>query len=476
LHIQKENPSVADDKELAGADAAQEQGDSILDQATRRVREQKENIPHTILEDRPAPGSRRALTVELPREEWERRLEEMFREWRKTAHIEGFRPGKAPVKLLQRRFQKEAAGEVVEKIVPVIVHQYGHDKGTTVFGIPAVTDFKSDEGQPVRISFEIEVKPELDPSGYDSVEVEVPRFSLGESATAQRIEEMRMQSATFEEADKAIEENDAAVLDLKVVDAKGRTVEQEANKLCYNFRQVLPAEVADALMGKKAEDTVEVATVNERRKNQQERFTIAVKAVKALKVPELDDEFAKDLGFDSLAALRQSTEENLKRTEERVRTDDAFEAVIAKLVEAHDFEVPQSLRDHVRTDMMRNDMNYLYQTGGVPRRFRGRSRDEYREELERDSSLRVKAMLLIDAIGKKEGIEATDADVEAALEERAKEEGRKPIAIRAAMEKRREFDQFKEQVRYDKVRQFLLSKAKVTFVEPKPEPAETPGE
>jgi trigger factor len=468
---------VADEKEMAGDEAAQDAGDSVLDKAARKVREQ-ENIPHTIIEDSPIPGSKRKLVVEVPRAEWDRRMEDMFQEWRKTASIEGFRRGKAPVKLLQRRFQKEAAGEVVEKTVPPIVHQYSHDKDTTVFGAPAVTDFKADEGQPVRITFEIEVKPELDPTGYDAVEVEVPGFAFGPDAVDKRIESMRQQNATFEEADKAIEENDAAVLDLKVVDAKGRTVEQENNRLYGNFRKVLPAAIAEALMGRKAGDTVELTTVNELRKNQQESFSIAVKAVKALKVPELDDEFAKDLGSDSLAALRQTTEENLKATEEKVRGDDAFEAVIAKIVETADFEVPDSLKQHVKTDLMQSDMDYMYQTGGIPQRFRGQSRDEYRQTLERDADLRVKAMLIIDAIGKKEGIEATDADIEAALEERGKEEGRKAIAIRAALEKRREFNQFKEHVRYEKVRKFLLSKAKVAFVAPKPpeEPEAAPQE
>jgi trigger factor len=458
---------VADEKDMAGAEAAQDAEDSVLDKAARKVREQ-ENIPHTIIEDNPVPGSKRKLVVEVPRAEWDRRLEEMFREWRRTASIEGFRRGKAPVKLLQRRFQKEAAGEVVEKTVPPIVQQYSQEKGTAIFGTPAVTDYKADEGQPVRITFEIEVKPELDPTGYDGIEVEVEGFAFGPNAVDERIENLRQQNATFEEADKAIEEKDAAVLDLKVVDAKGRTVEQEANRLYGNFRKVLPAAVVDALLGRKAGDTVELTTVNELRKNQQESFSVTVKAVKALKVPELDDEFAKDLGSDSLAALRQATEDNLRTTEEKVRNDEAFEAVVAKIVEAADFEVPDSLRQHVKTDLMRSDMNYMYSTGGVPQRFRGHNRDEYRDELERDANLRVKAMLIIDAIGKKEGIDAADTDIEAALEERAKEEGRKPIAIRAALEKRREFEQFKEQVRYEKVRKFLLSKAKVTFTAPKP--------
>jgi trigger factor len=104
-----------------------------------------------------------------------------------------------------------------------------------------------------------------------------------------------------------------------------------------------------------------------------------------------------------------------------------------------------------------------------PSRMRDRSKDEYREELERTASERVKGILLLDAIGKKENIETTEEDINAALETEAQKQGRKALAVRAALEKNREWDSFVQRLRYNKIQDFLLSKTKVTYVERKPE-------
>jgi trigger factor len=197
--------------------------------------------------------------------------------------------------------------------------------------------------------------------------------------------------------------------------------------------------------------------------------------VKELKLPDLDDDFAKDLGHDSAAAMRKSVEEDCRRMVESTKTDEAFDAIVKKLADAAEFEVPESLRESVQRDIMRSDLNFVYSTGVAPPRYRGKSRQEYREQVGVDAMSRVKGYLILDAIGKKENIEAAEEDINAALEERAREEGRKPVAIRAALEKRREWDHFVDQARFDKIRAFLLSKAKINWVEPKtPEASEEP--
>ncbi len=464
-----EKVTAADDNATAGA--TDEQKESALEEATRKVREQKEDqVPHTILEDKAVPDSMRELVVEIPRAEWDKRIDGMFSEWRKTASIEGFRRGKAPVALLKRRFMKEASGEVVEKLVPPIARKYEADKKVTLYGVPMITDFQVEEGKPARLTFLVEVKPEIGAKDYTGRTVEATRFQMNEGAVDNRIEEMRRQNATYEEVDKAIADHDAAVLDVKIVDPKGRTVEQQNNHLYTHLHADFPPDVFHELEGKKAGDTVEVKAKAPGHGGLECRFTISVKSVKVLKVPELDDEFAKDLGFDSVDALRKDITESQKRFEEQMNSDEAFEAIVAQLVDAHEFEVPPTLKDRVKNDMMHNDVNYMYRTGSMPARYRGRTREEYREELEKDAGRRVKGLLLVDAIGLKENVTATEEDITAALEEQGREEGRKALAVRAALEKNREFDQFVEQVRFNKIRKFLIDNNTVNFVDPKPEP------
>jgi trigger factor len=288
------------------------------------------------------------------------------------------------------------------------------------------------------------------------------------------LESLRYRNAFFEEVDRPAQADDGVVVDYKATNAKGQTVDQKTNVFVHAESQAdIPEEVRQAVLGKKAGEEVEVEVTGP--DGAKLKYVVNIKAVKQLRVPELDDEFAKDLGFESLAKLREVTEEQCRKRIEAEKQDRAFDAIVQKLSESNDFEVPPSLQAQVERDLMQRDLRFMYATGRLPWQLRGQSREEYRLAIEKDANLRVKGYLLLDAIGTKENIEATPEDIDAALKARAEAEGRKPLAVRAALEKSRQWDSFVEEVRFDKIRDFILQKAKVTWVPPKqqePQPAQ----
>lgn len=454
----------------ATTESSQAEGESVLDDAVRKVREQREEkIPHTIVEEKPLPNAMRQIVIELPREDWERRVEEIFKELKQNATIEGFRKGKAPLSLLKRRYIKEAQDEVVQKMIPPVMREYAEEKQVTMYGTPTVMSTEAEGNGPVRVTVQVEVKPEIEAQDYTGQEVEAPETKLTEEMINQRIEELRMQNASYEEVERELKPEDAAVFDIKAVDSKGHTVEQKANQFMENPHDELPHELAHEVIGKKAGDTIEAKVPNPRKAGETLRYTVQLKSVKELRLPNLDDEFAKDAGYENLDAMRKTIEEGIQSFLNEMNEDAAFDALVTKLVEKHTFDVPPTLKASIENDIMRSDVNYMYSTGTLPPRSRGLTRKEYREKIEQDAETRVKGFLLVDAIGRKENITADEADINAALEDRGRQEGRKAVAIRAALERRREFDQFVEQVRFNKIRRFLLEKSKVTYVEPKPE-------
>lgn len=446
---------------------------SALEDATRKVREQRdEKVPHTVTEEKPLPGARRQICVKVERAEWDQRIGKLFKEIQQNAAVEGFRKGKAPVALLKRRFQKDAETDVLEKMVPLIIREYEQSKEATLYGTPLVTDYKVEDDS-VAVTLEVEVKPEIEPKDYTGVEVESQEYKMSPEIIDTRVEDLRQQNATYEEVDRELREKDALVIDLKAVDSKGKTVENVSNQLIDNTER-LPEAVAQELLGKKAGYTTEVkAPVG--KKGDIWRYTVTLKTVKELKVPTLDDEFAKDIGYDDIAGMRKTLEEQYQKQLKSVNEDEAFDALMLKLVEAHEFEVPAALKQATERSMLQTDLDFMRTTGSMPRRLHGKSRDQYYDELDKSAEQRVKAYLLIDAIGKKENIQAGEEDINAALQERAEQEGRKPAAIRAALERRREWEQFLDQARFNKIRSFLLSKAKIKYVEPKKE-EEKPAE
>lgn len=466
---EEEKDATAENAEQDNEAESASEEPSALDEATRKLREQREDkTPFTILEDTLEPGAKRKIVAEIPREEWDKRIGGLFKELQQTASIEGFRKGKAPLKLLQRRFTKEVTDDVVEKIVPLVIRDYSEEKNHTVYGSPVVVEHTAEQDQPARITFIIEVKPEIEPSNYTGLDVEVPEFELTPEMVNERLEEIRRENAPYEEVDREFREGDAAVLDVKAVDARGQTTLQETNKLYMDLDEELPHAVAHELNGQKAGAAADVRGANPKNANEQWRYSVTLKSVKELRLPELDDEFAKDAGHSSLQDMRQAIEQQYRNQINSLYDEEAFERLMGKLIEAHQFDVPDALKSATESSMLKADVDFMSYTGMLPQRLRGKSRHQYFTDIAKSAEARVKGYLLIDAIGRKENLEASEDDINKALEERAQRENRKPLAIRAALERSREFDDFVQQVKYNKIRAFLLSQTKVQLVKPPP--------
>lgn len=457
---------MTEDKHEMEQSTTDEAQESVLEEATRRVRQQQEEaIAHTIVSEEALPQSRRLLVIEIDAAAWNQRLEELFREFQRDVALEGFRKGKAPLKLLQRRFMREAQESLAEKVVPAILRQYAETRQTSLYGTPRVIEISGEPGQPARLKVEVEVKPQIDPQGYADASVEVEDVVMPPDLVDRELEALRHRNAFFEEVSRPAEAADGEVIDFKAINAKGQTVDQGTDVFVHADSEApVPDELRQALVGKKAGDEFEIEVQSP--DGAKVKYVVNVKAVKQLRVPELDEDFAKDLGYESLAKLREATEEMCRKRIEAEKQDRAFDAIVKKLAETNDFEVPPSLQAQVERDLMHRDLRFMYATGRLPWQLRGQTREEYRLAIERDAHLRVKGYLLLDAIGTKENIEATPEDVDAALKERAEAEGRKPLAVRAALEKARQWDAFVEEVRFEKIREFLLSKAKISWVPP----------
>ncbi len=464
---------MADEKDGGQTTAVETESKGALDSAVEKVREHKEDkIPFKVLEEENPSGARRKITVEVDQADWDRRLGELFKNVRSQATLPGFRKGKAPISLLQKRYREGAVNELVEKISPLVIRDYEADKGIVIYGTPMITDYKAEEGKPAVITLEMEIKPEIAPKNYKGIEVEAPDQKLPEDSLENRLKELAEQNSVFEEVDRGWKEGDGVVIDYKITGEKGKTLSHKSNQFIDNPVANLQPEVVVALQGKKADEQfeVEVAEI---------RYSITVKAVKEKKVPELNDDFAKDIGYADEAELRSKTKEELEKIVNNAKADEAFEALTLKLVETHDFDIPEALKQHVQKEMAESDMNYLRSTGARPPRLQNVAEpDEYSKVLDHDAVQRVKGFLLIDAIGKKEDITVDEADIQKSLEELGAEQGRKPVAVRATLERNKQWARFLEQVRFEKIREFLLKENTINYVERKEEDesAESEGE
>jgi trigger factor len=462
---------VVDEKDGAETATAEPTTKNTLESAVEKVREHKEDkIPFKVLTEENPSGARRKVQVEVDQDQWNSRLEVLFKNVKSQAALPGFRKGKAPLSLLKKRYREGAVNELVEKISPMIIRDYEADKELVVYGTPMITNYEAEEGKPVTITYEMEIKPEIKPANYKGIDVEAPEHLLEDESVDTRLGELREQAAVYDEVDRGWQDGDGVVIDYKITGEKGKTLSHRSNQFIENPKATLPAEVTETLEGKKAGDQFDTVV-------RELTYSISVKTVKEKKVPEINDDFAKDLGYADEAELRAKTREELEKVVQNTRNDEAFEALTLKLVEAHDFDIPEALKAHVQKEMAETDMQYLRSTGYRPPRLMNVDQmEDYGKVLEKDAVQRVKGFLLIDAIGKQENIEISEEDINKALEAEGAQAGRKPVAVRAALERNKQWARFLEQVRFEKIRDFLLSQNNITYVKQEEKPEAEAGE
>jgi trigger factor len=318
----------------------------------------------------------------------------------------------------------------------------------------------------VGLTIEIEVKPEISPSNYTGRTVEAPKTRVRDEFVISRLEALRAKNATFVEEPKAYEAGDALVLDHQVIGPDGLTILTETDKMYQSPESELVSDMVADLIGKSAGESGETKDQD----GNTHRWTL--RSVRARKLPELDDEFAKDLGKGSLEELRQSLTEEIEKELHERALDGAFDKLVEALVADHPFDVPPTLMENVSKELANQDYMVLRYTGRIPERLAegydeqgNRSKKLYEAALRRDSEQRVRGYLLLDAIGIKENLTPSEEDINKALGAEAARQRRKPIAVRAALERQRRWNDFVENVRFDKIREFLLANTTINWIE-----------
>jgi trigger factor len=269
-----------------------------------------------------------------------------------------------------------------------------------------------------------------------------------------------------------------------VTDHEGnRVAEQSQENLTVRTGEdglQVPREVADALVGKAAGQSVEVPVTrpirvqragSEETREEEATWTwrAQVKEVKSVALPALDDEFAKDVGdFASLDALRERIATDLARREEDRQRDDAVGQALSKLLDTVTFDAPVSLVAQAQFRALSRDVEYL-KSMGMSLEDLGEERESYWESMRRDAEQRVRADLMLEAVGSQGEIDVTDEDIDEEIGRMAEQAGRKPLAIRAQLEARKQLDDLRGHIHRRKTADHLLDQVKITRTRAKAE-------
>jgi trigger factor len=416
---------------------------------------------------------RRELDLEIPADEITKATEKTAKEYARIARVPGFRPGKAPISLIKRRFAEEIKGEILQKLVPEKVEQAVAEQKLTPVSQPQVEKLEFNEGQPVKFTATFEVLPEFSLGEYKNLEIEMPEMNLSDEDVTRTLGEMQQRAATFAPVEGRAVENDDYV-QVKLVgtpepEGEGEPLQAES-VLCHVGAEETMAPFNENLMGANVGDhkNFDVAYPADypdaKLAGKTFHYAVDVLGIKTKKLPELNDEFAKDVSdATSLDELQTKIKEGLEHEREHRQKDLQREKVIAELVKLHDFPVPESLVEQQMDVRLERVVRSLAQQGVDPRAVNVdwvtlRKRQEERAKDD------VKAELVIDRIATEEKIESTDEELQHELEHMATHSGESAEAISARLTKQGTLDRMKAKLRSDKTIDWLAQNARVKTV------------
>jgi trigger factor len=408
---------------------------------------------------------KRSLEFEIPLDDVERAQQRVTENLRNRVRLPGFRPGKAPVSLIKSRFQSEIRSEVIESLVPQAFRERLAKEDLKVVGTPDITELRFEPGEPIRFKAEFEIAPDVELANYRGLPVKYVEPTVTEEEIDKRLESMRENKADYVNLDpRPIENGDFVLAHLKSVSGIDEPVDQENLQIEVSGSDTLPA-FSENLIGTEPGDTKEFDVTypeeygSEKLAGKTVTFQLTPKVIRKKELPALDDEFARDLGdFQNLEELRESVRKTIFREKQFAAQHQAKEALVDKLVESHEFAVPEAYVDYQVQNQTRSRL----------REITGRDVDltklklDWKEikEKQRDKAVRnVKAALLIDKIADREGIGATKEEVDQEVQHIARRE-REPVpAVRARLEKDGTLGRIADNIRTEKALNFLFEQA-----------------
>lgn len=372
-----------------------------------------------LVEFKDVSSVKKVVGVEIPADVLGKEVTRVSKQFASQARIPGFRKGKIPMPVVRRRFESDIKSEVLERLLPIYFREAMEEKGLEPIGNPELTHVGDlVDGAPLRFDAEFEIRPEVELGKYKGLEAEGMSIEVNSEEVDKTLERIRDQGATMRPiTDRPAQEGDYVVVDIV---SSGEEVERSTTDGYYvhiSDDAPLP-ELREAVTGKSPGDEVSFDKTwddeapNEDVRGKTVHYDITIKEIQLREMPELDDAFAKSTGWaESVEELRTKVESDLKTHKEQEAKQTVRKQLGDQLVAAHEFEVPEALVLDESAHALRNYARMLSQQGIDPEQANvdwEKLRDDFRPE----ALKRVKLSTILNAVAKKENLEATDEEVD----------------------------------------------------------------
>jgi trigger factor len=425
------------------------------------------------------------LVVEIPSTVVDAEIDKVARDYSRAARVPGFRPGKVPAKVVRQRFRDQILHDVAHGLIPRAVDEALRERGVEPVDTPDIRDVVVEEGQPLKFTASFETVPPIEPGDYATITLHQKSATVSDTAVDEALSTLRQRAARYEPVDgRGIQHGDSVVMDLV------RTaIPKQEQPLVVLAGEPAPPPAAEPQTDKHDDVTVEIGAsanppgfdeqllgLEERREKTfdirypddysiQElagttvNYSVVVKAIRTRVVPELDDEFAKDLGdFENLDALRSRVRSDLEHEASHEAERDLRAELLKQLASRVTFELPASLLDREIDRRMEEFVRRLMDQQIDPMKV-NINWEEFREKQREPATEAVRGALALDEVARREHIAVSDDEINTEVDHYAERSGRAGAAVRAKLEKEGGIARLYSGLRREKTVEFLLSKA-----------------
>lgn len=420
----------------------------------------------------------RELRVEIPWETVSRAMEQRYGELRRSARpMRGFRPGKVPRWVLEQQFGPMVQAEVAGKLVSEALIKAIEERDLSPVATPTVDPGEIKNGQPFAFTARLEVRPDIKELAFDGLRVERPIREVTDADVTEQIERLREEAASVR---PPVPARPARAGDVLVVSYEVRTPDKDEPQRKVDEQEVelgkggLLEKVEEALIGVSPGDTkvvdVEFPDLSkpETEEKKQVSFHMTVKDVREKVLPEVDDEFAKDVSeHETLLELRLAVRKQLEKGIEEAAKGVVRDRVIDAFVDANPVAVPPSLVQS-QSEQTQAELARMLQLDPDKSPFGEEQIGRITAQAER----KVRAALLLGALADQEKLAVSDEDVDARLAELAEQSGQPLPKVRAEFGKGDRREHLRNAILHDRVVDLLLTRATIIDKAPEEEPSE----
>jgi trigger factor len=421
--------------------------------------------------------TKREIQVEVPVADVNRQTDTLIQKYQKVARIPGFRRGHVPASIIRQRFSEEIKTDMVEALVPRFFRQEAERLSLHPVSQPRVTDLHLNDGEPLRFKAAFEVLPEIKLEGYKELRADKPEIAVSEADVEQALADLRERHASFNPVEgRALADGDFAQVSLdghpkaetkseqksgEAKSSEGQPVHMDEVLVEIAGQNTMP-EFTEHLRGTSAGDerTFDVNypddTQDKRLAGKTFSYTVKVQSIKQKSLPELNDEFAKQLGeFQTVDDLRKAVREQMESERKHEAEHTAKEKLAADLIQRNDFEVPDSLIEQQIDIRIERGLRALAAQGLTAEQMKkldlSRLRGAQREQAIHD----VKAALLLERVAEEENIQVGEEEFDRELESLARQSKQTSEAVRARLTRDGGLDRIRTRIRNEKTLEFL---------------------